>query len=81
MPLNMLFRLLGLILVVLGLLNVAIGFLPASVLASIPKQLMLLEALGGRVTEIHITDVRDGTFYAMIYLLAEIAAKRPAKSY
>ncbi|MGV3516600.1 bifunctional nuclease family protein [Luteitalea sp.] len=30
----------------------------------------LLEALGARVTEIHITDVRDGTFYAMIYLLA-----------
>ncbi len=30
----------------------------------------LIAALGGTVTEVHITDVRDGTFYAMIYLAA-----------
>jgi bifunctional DNase/RNase len=29
-----------------------------------------IEALGGTVTEVHITDVRDGTFYALIYLNA-----------
>ncbi|MBP7648795.1 MAG: hypothetical protein KA085_13815 [Phenylobacterium sp.] len=73
MPLNMLFRLLGLILVVLGLINVAIGFLPASVLASIPKQLMLVEGFAQSVSLLGLG--------AMIYLLAEIAAKRPAKSY
>lgn len=27
-----------------------------------------IEALGGRVLEVHITDVRDGTFYALVYL-------------
>ena len=30
----------------------------------------MIEALGGTVTEVHITDVRDGTFYALIYLSA-----------
>ena len=30
----------------------------------------LLEALGGSVSEVHITDVREGTFFALIYLLA-----------
>ncbi len=30
-----------------------------------------IEALGARVSEVHITDVRDGTFYAMVYLLAQ----------
>jgi len=30
----------------------------------------LLEALGGTVTEVHLTDVRDGTFFALIYLVA-----------
>jgi len=30
----------------------------------------LIGALGGAVTEVHITDVRDGTFYAVIYLVA-----------
>lgn len=29
-----------------------------------------IEALGGTVTEVHITDVRDGTFYALIHLTA-----------
>jgi uncharacterized protein len=28
----------------------------------------VIEALGGSVSEVHITDVRDGTFYAMVYL-------------
>jgi uncharacterized protein len=30
----------------------------------------VIEALGGAVTEVHITDVRDGTFYAVVYLTA-----------
>ena len=30
----------------------------------------LVEALDGVVTEVHITDVRDGTFYALVYLSA-----------
>ncbi len=30
----------------------------------------MIEALGAVVTEIHVTDVRDGTFYAVIYLAA-----------
>jgi hypothetical protein len=30
----------------------------------------MIEALGGTVSEVHITDVRDGTFYALIYLNA-----------
>ncbi|HTV02525.1 MAG TPA: bifunctional nuclease family protein [Luteitalea sp.] len=30
----------------------------------------LVEALDGTVTEVHITDVREGTFYALIYLSA-----------
>ena len=30
----------------------------------------MIEALGGTVTEVHITDVREGTFYALIYLSA-----------
>lgn len=30
----------------------------------------MIEALGGTVAEVHITDVREGTFYALIYLLA-----------
>lgn len=29
-----------------------------------------IEGLGGSVTEVHITDVRDGTFYALIYITA-----------
>ena len=29
-----------------------------------------IEALGGTVSEVHVTDVRDGTFYALIYLRA-----------
>lgn len=28
----------------------------------------VIEALNGTVTEVHITDVRDGTFYAVIYV-------------
>ena len=31
----------------------------------------MIEALGGTVTEVHITDVRDGTFYALVYLERE----------
>lgn len=73
MPLNMLFRLLGLILVVLGLVNVAMGFLPATMSAKIPHQLMLVEGFAQSVSLLGLG--------AMIYLLAEIAAKRPAKSY
>ena len=30
----------------------------------------MIEALGGTVTEVHITDVREGTFCALIYLSA-----------
>ena len=30
----------------------------------------VVEALDGLVSEVHITDVRDGTFYALIYLTA-----------
>jgi len=30
----------------------------------------LVEALGATVSEVHITDVRDGTFFALIYLVA-----------
>lgn len=30
----------------------------------------VIGVLGGAVTEVHITDVRDGTFYAVIYLTA-----------
>jgi bifunctional DNase/RNase len=30
----------------------------------------MVEALGATVTEVHITDVREGTFYALIYLNA-----------
>ena len=30
----------------------------------------MIEALGGTVTEVHITDVREGTFYALVYLNA-----------
>ena len=73
MPLNMLFRLLGLILLVLGLVNVAMGFLPAGLSAKIPHQLMLVEGFAQSVSLLGLG--------AMIYLLAEIAAKRPAKSY
>ncbi|MDO8378262.1 hypothetical protein [Phenylobacterium sp.] len=73
MPLNMLFRLLGLILVVLGLINVAIGFVPAAMTAKIPPQLLLVEGFAQSVSLLGLG--------AMIYLLAEIAAKRPAKSY
>lgn len=28
----------------------------------------VIEAFGATVTEVHVTDVRDGTFYAMVYL-------------
>lgn len=28
----------------------------------------LVEALGGTVSEVHVTDVRDGTFFAVVYL-------------
>ena len=73
MPLNMLFRLLGLILVVLGLVNVVLGFLPAAMATQIPPQLMLVEGFAQSVSLLGLG--------AMIYLLAEIAAKRPAKSY
>lgn len=73
MPLNMLFRLLGLIMVVLGLLNVALGFLPATMTAKIPVQLVLTQGFAQSVSLLGLG--------AMIYLLAEIAAKRPAKSY
>ena len=30
----------------------------------------VIEALDGTVTEVHITDVREGTFYALVYLVA-----------
>lgn len=30
-----------------------------------------IEALGGSVTEVHITDVREGTFYALVYLASQ----------
>jgi bifunctional DNase/RNase len=30
----------------------------------------MIEALGGTVAEVHVTDVRDGTFYALVYLSA-----------
>lgn len=30
----------------------------------------MIEALGGTVIEVHVTDVRDGTFYALVYLAA-----------
>jgi bifunctional DNase/RNase len=30
----------------------------------------VIEAHGGRVTEVHITDIRDGTFYALVYISA-----------
>ena len=73
MLLNMLFRLLGLILVVVGLINVAMSFLPAAMAAKIPHQLMLVEGFAQSVSLLGLG--------AMIYLLAEIAAKRPAKSY
>ncbi len=28
----------------------------------------VIEALGATVTEVHVTDVREGTFYALVYL-------------
>lgn len=31
----------------------------------------LVEALGAVVHEVHVTDVRDGTFYAVVYLVAK----------
>ena len=30
----------------------------------------MVEALGASVSEVHITDVREGTFYALVYLAA-----------
>ena len=30
----------------------------------------MVEALGGKVTEVHVTDVHEGTFHAMVYLSA-----------
>lgn len=30
----------------------------------------IVEALGASVSEVHVTDVRDGTFYALVYLLS-----------
>ena len=73
MPLNMVLRLLGLILAAVGIIGAVIGFLPESVTAYIPVQLRLTEGFAQAV----------GVFAsgAAVYLLAEIAAKRPAKTY
>ena len=68
-----LFRLLGLILAALGLVNVIVSLLPASILGLIPAQIVLVEGFAQSVGLLGMG--------ATIYLLAEIAAKRPARSY
>ena len=73
MPLVMLFQLLGVILALVGLADVAVAFLPAAMVAKIPAKLVMVQGFGPSVSLL-------GTG-AMIYLLSVIAAKRPAKSY
>lgn len=73
MPLVMLFQLLGIVLALVGLADVGVAFLPAAMVAKVPAKLILAQGVGPSVSLL-------GTG-AMIYLLAVIAAKRPAKSY
>lgn len=73
MPLIVLFRIAGLVLVVVGLLNMVMGLLPANIGAMVPHQLMLVEGFAQSVSLFGLG--------AMIYLLGEIAAKRAPKSY
>ncbi|HQP21155.1 MULTISPECIES: hypothetical protein [Phenylobacterium] len=68
-----LFRLLGLILSALGALQVVISFVPAAYASLVPAPLMLVEGFAQAVGLLGLG--------ATIYLLAEIAAKRPARSY
>ena len=68
-----LFRLLGLILAALGALQVAISFVPAAYAGLVPAPLLLVEGFAQSVGLLGLG--------ATLYLLAEIAAKRPARSY
>ncbi|WP_304171938.1 hypothetical protein [Phenylobacterium aquaticum] len=73
MPLVMLFQLLGVILALMGLADVAVAFLPAAMVAKIPAKLVMVQGFAQSVSLLGMG--------AMIYLLAVIAAKRPAKTY
>ncbi|MCI3131711.1 hypothetical protein [Phenylobacterium aquaticum] len=73
MPLVMLFQLLGIVLALVGLADVGVAFLPAAMVAKVPAKLILAQGVGPSVSLLGMG--------AMIYLLAVIAAKRPAKSY
>jgi len=73
MPLVMLFQLLGIVLALVGLADIGVAFMPAALAAKVPAKLILAQGVGPSVSLLGMG--------AMIYLLAVIAAKRPAKSY
>lgn len=73
MPLNMVLRLLGLVLALVGIVCAVLGFLPESIAGMIPVQLKLTEGFAQSAAVFAAG--------ASVYLLAEIAAKRPAKTY
>jgi hypothetical protein len=73
MPLVMLFQLLGIVLALVGLADIGVAFMPAAMVAKVPAKLILAQGVGPSVSLLGMG--------AMIYLLAVIAAKRPAKSY
>lgn len=73
MPLVMLFQLLGVILALMGLADVAVALLPAAMVTKIPAKLVMVQGFAQSVSLLGMG--------AMIYLLAVIAAKRPAKTY
>lgn len=68
-----LFRLLGLILAAIGALDVVVSLIPAGLSGLIPPQIVLVEGFAQSVGLLGLG--------ATIYLLAEIAAKRPARAY
>lgn len=73
MPLLGLFKLVGLVLTLLGLVFVVVGFAPAALASMVPAKFVLVEGFAQSVSLLGLG--------AMVYLLAEIAGKRPAKSY
>lgn len=73
MPLIMVFRLLGLLLAAYGLLDLVLAFAPAGVAALVPGQLKLAEGFQAAANLLGVG--------AAVYLLSEVAARRPSKSY
>lgn len=72
-PLNIVFRVIGLILAVVGLIDVLAATLPAAWMAWLPAALKVAPDLQSAVSLL-------GTGSA-VYLLSEIAGKRAPKSY